>query len=192
MEFSKKKVVKRIDLRDYGILDLDPDSIDLARGLIAELLVAEINGTMDESRSPVSGGKWKSAKKDGSTSVLLEDGDLRDAIEARIKGNFIDVGVFDEDQAPKAYAHNTGYKGHEHIPNGKYFRQFIPEEDQSFTRDIESSIRDVIKSFKGNKKAQEKTEKRFTINDALNVKEVKGAPEKFTVADILGDLFGED
>jgi hypothetical protein len=49
------------------------------------------------------------------------------------------VGVFDSDEAPKAYNHNVG----DTLPQ----RQFIPMEDQNFKSEIMAGIDEVIEEI---------------------------------------------
>ena len=111
---------------------------------VGKAIVSEMQSKMDVAKSPVDGGRWKSVRKDGSISVLFDNGDLRDAIDFKIKGDNVEVGVYQASEVPKAYAHNEAYKGHPHIKQREYYREFIPEKTQDFVPEIESRIDNII------------------------------------------------
>lgn len=112
-----------------------------------EIVVSEILKYLDNAKTPVSGGSYVSKKKDGEKADLLEKGDLWSSVTFETYRDGVDYGVFDSDEAPKAMGHQTGYKGHPNIPNGKYIRQFVAEKDQSLKRDILTKIRSAIKEI---------------------------------------------
>lgn len=125
---------------------------------IKEFLVTEIITQVEAGHSPVKGvgdfaqlsKSYAEKEKGGNRKPNLDlNGDMLDSLVADVVGrNKIKVGIFDEGQAIKAFAHNTGFKGH---PNPKLSknpdtkRQFIPTPNQSFEKSITKSINDLIK-----------------------------------------------
>lgn len=147
---------------------------------------------MDSAKSSAEGGKWKSTREDGSVSVLLENGDLREAIEFKVNGSVVDVGVFDKDEVPKAFAHVTGYKGHPHIPQRKYYRQFIPNRSQKFTEDIQARIDNVIElAAREGEQSKEVEQLRLKADEALAADLILETRNQKNVASIINSLFGD-
>lgn len=147
---------------------------------------------MDTASSPVSGGSWKSTREDGSVSVLLESGDLRDAIAYESNDKSVTIGVFDNDEIAKAFAHNTGYEGHPHIPNGKYKREFIPEKDGNFVQDINDRINNVIElAAREDEQSREVEEMQRKADEALAVDLLLEQRNNKQVTSIITSLFGD-
>jgi len=132
------KVTKRIRIDFKGAKGALKDRI---KREVGEIAVEEIINYLSSAKSPVSNGKYKTFKKDKTPAQLLEDGDLWESIEFEEYRDGVEVGVFDADQIGKAYGHNSGFKGHPTIPEGKYQREFIPTGDKDFKK----TIRDKIK-----------------------------------------------
>jgi len=107
---------------------------------VGEIYTEEILSHLTKSKSPVSGGTFKKLKKDKSAADLFEDGDLYSSVNFETYRDGIEVGVFDSTEVPKAYGHNSGFKGHPTIPEGKYKREFIPGKDASFKKTIEAKV----------------------------------------------------
>lgn len=125
---------------------------------IAEYVKAEMLQHYGDGVSPAAGGKWTKKlspeyaelKKEISGvnfSNMELYGDLLDSLEARIDGDKITVGWSkSNDQAPKAFGHQTGYKGHPTIEDGPV-RQLVPEKGQTFKRDIVKGMREIAEEF---------------------------------------------
>jgi hypothetical protein len=140
----KRRVRKSIDL-SKKLKQIKDDSLKKEiLETVGKAIVNEMQAKMDVAKSPVDGGRWKSVRKDGSVSVLFDEGDLRDAIDFKIKGDRVEIGVYDSSEVPKAFAHNEAYKGHPHIKQNEYYREFIPEKNQNFIPEIESRIDNII------------------------------------------------
>ena len=139
MAYNKTEVVKRVRLADIdGWKDLTQAEKSQVKLEVGEYLVDQINRYLDQGKTPVSGGKFRQPKKtDGTMSKLFEEGDMRAAITHEDYRDGVDVGIYDDDQAIKAYGHNSGFRGHpEHKKMKKYERDFIPEKNQKFRREI--------------------------------------------------------
>lgn len=147
---------------------------------------------MDTAKSSAEGGKWKSTREDGSVSVLLESGDLREAIETRVNGSTVEIGVYDSKEVPKAYAHVTGYKGHPHIPQRKYYRQFIPNGSQKFSEDIIARIDNVIElAAREDEQSKEVNQLRTMADEALAADLILETRNQKNVTSIINSLFGD-
>ena len=124
ISLSDKIVTKRLTLDLDG---LSREAKTRAKDEAGRILVEEINSFLDRSTSPVSGGRFKSQKKDGTASLLFEQGDMRSSITFKKRqGNDIEVGVFNKREAPKAFNHNEG----DTLPQ----RKFIPADGENFKR----------------------------------------------------------
>jgi hypothetical protein len=131
---------------------MSPSAKNEAKRAAGEVLVEEINDFLDRSKSPVEGGNFNPRKKDNSPSELLEEGDLREAIEFRTLDteDAIVVGVFPgSGQTEKAFGHNSGFSGHPTIPNGKrYQREFIPGSRDTFDDKIMTKIEKEVETIR--------------------------------------------
>ncbi len=99
-----------------------------------------ITDMMSQSKSPVTGRKFKK-KKDGKVSKLLEEGDLYNSIHiTNSKGNALKLTVADDNQG-KADGHNN-FSGQSKLPN----RPFIPnaEKKQKLHKNVRDQIDDII------------------------------------------------
>jgi hypothetical protein len=143
MPISKKEVTKRLRIADIDSRWSELTTIEKqeAKIQIGNFLVDKINQFLDSSTSPVSGGAFKKKKATGASSQLFEKGDMRSAITFTEFRDGVEVGVFDDSQAPKAFNHNTG----DTLPT----RQFIPTEDQNFKRVINTGMKDIISQLLG-------------------------------------------
>lgn len=137
---------------------------ELAKKEAGNIYVEEINNHLDKSSSPVSGGKYKALKKDGTPSRLFEDGDMRSQITFEEKKNGVEVGIFDDGEALKGFNHNQG----DTLPR----RQFIPEKDQTFKLKIEKRVRGAIREIKKNEESKKAA-------GATTLADIKAAIDKF-------------
>ena len=113
---------------------------------VGKFVVEKINEYLDGSKSPVSGGKYKAFKKDKSPSQLFDTGDMRSEIESKPAPNGINYGVYDDSETGKAFGHNSGFKGHPTIKQGKYTRKFIPDQGEILKKPILDGIKRIINS----------------------------------------------
>jgi hypothetical protein len=135
---SQKEVSYKLDFTELvpEFSKLEEASKERIQELVADELIGEIQVYLDAAKSPVSGAPYKTFRKDKKPSLLFEEGDLRDAIEWEPTKKGIKIGVFDKDETPKAFNHNTG----DTLPT----RRFIPLDDETFKRPIISKIRSLI------------------------------------------------
>lgn len=114
---------------------------------IATFLLESILEHVGSGKSPVAGGKFKStlsseyAERKGDNLANLDlTGDMLRALEFKIsKDGSITFGVWDDDQAPKFYNHQVG----DTLPR----RQVLPEEEQSFKREINAGVKRIIEEY---------------------------------------------
>ena len=109
-------------------------------------IIEDINNYLDKSSTPVKGGSFQSKlskeykKKTGkSSSDLFLKGGMRSQIQHETYTRGVEVGVFDEDEAPKAYNHNVG----DTLPQ----REFIPSDDNTFKKPITDKINAIIREI---------------------------------------------
>lgn len=185
------------------IVELDLDGLSReaktrAKQEAGRIIVEGIQSALDASKSPVSGGDFKTKKKDGKNSRLLEFGDMRDEIEFKSKrGNQIEVGVFNRSETAKAYGHNTDFEGHPHLDGKGNKRQFIPEENQNFKRNIISEVNAAIDDIRVADQSTKEERSRITVADVLTALDFTTPQEEESQVGIsailtLADLFSED
>jgi phage gpG-like protein len=125
---------------------------------IGDYLVTEILSYVGDGNSPVSGkGKFKQlskayadAQKLGDRKPILElDGDMLEALTYKIAKGKLVVGIFDDEQAIKAYGHNTGMEGHPWLDGVTPVRQFIPKENEKLKKNITDYVQTIIEDVLG-------------------------------------------
>lgn len=152
---SKSEIYSEIDFTDE-LQGLSQEDKQQVREEIGELLVEQILDSLASEETPVQGGKYKAslspdyAKKKksetGSSAANLDlTGELIRSIDYRIKGNSIQVGVFDSENAGKADGHNN-FSGRSRMPDAR--RQFLPEQGQNFKKDIVDLIKETVENYK--------------------------------------------
>lgn len=120
----------------------------------ADLIKTEMLDYIGEGKSPVSGGKWvrgltkkyaelKSHESSADFANLELSGALLDSltVDATSSSIIIDVG---DDQKDKAEGHLSGLYGEKSRIRP---RQFMPQDDQKFKRDILSKLRDLLSDY---------------------------------------------
>lgn len=136
-----EKVTKRVRIDFKGAKGELKEAI---KAEVGEAIVKKTIKHLNSGESPVEDGKYKTLKKDGFRSRLFDEGDLWESIEAKKYRDGVEVGVFDADEVPKAYGHNSGFRGHPTIKSGKYKREFIPKKNQEFKEDIRKEIARIV------------------------------------------------
>lgn len=128
------------------------DALDAVANYLKESALSEIGA----SRSPVSGGPWKSSlspeykKVKGQESSTVKPnlelhGDLLDALDVNaVSMNRIFYGV-SGDQAGKAEGNNIGSYGRE--PDEGKARRFIPLDGEKFKKPIVDGMRAILREF---------------------------------------------
>lgn len=147
-EYSQSKVTKTVKLDLSGIPESQWAQV---KREIKSYLEDAILDKISQGQSPVKGMKefpklkesYAKAKKGGDRTPNLNlEGDLWNSIKAKSIGGeaALEVGVFRSKEAPKAFNHNEG----DTLPT----RRFIPKNNQAFSDDIMSDIRDIIEGFR--------------------------------------------
>lgn len=116
---------------------------------VGDFLVNEVISYTESGVSPIEGwGKftpklnkhYADTMKAGDRTPNMDlTGDMLASLTFEIVGGKLKIGIFDEDQAKKAFNHNTG----DTLPK----RPFIPTSDESFDPDIMSGVDDLINGF---------------------------------------------
>jgi len=125
---------------------------------MAEFLRDSILDHVADSKSPVSGGPWKKSLtkeykgvKSGFSSVLKANlelsGSMLDALDFKIEGDKINIGVFAAKQVGKAEGNNIGSYGKSRKRSRA--RRFIPLSKEKFNPTIERGMRDIAKEIIG-------------------------------------------
>lgn len=144
---------------------------------VGEFIVDQILRSVSNATSPVEGkGAFKSLSKEyadnekgGNRKANLElDGDMLDSLEFRTTISGVEVGIFDGDETPKAFNHNTG----DTLPK----RQFIPDISESFNSSIQAGVNRIIKD------SEEETEEPSSVFSDITVDSL--------FSDVFADLFG--
>lgn len=108
--------------------------------------------------SPVEGiGEFKKLTKEYAdeekggerTANMDEHGDMLQSLTFKVVGNKLRIGIFDEKQAIKSFAHNTGFRGHPFLDGKAPRRQFIPEGKETLDEDILRGIGDITDEYIG-------------------------------------------
>lgn len=125
-KISEEEVSQTIDLSE--LLGREPsleEKIEFADAFRNEVIDRTQSGKNINNRN-FKGYTEDYADFKGSNQVdLTLFGDMLNAIDTDISGNNVSIKITDTEQATKAFAHITGYKGHPTIPNGKYKRDFF-------------------------------------------------------------------
>jgi hypothetical protein len=134
---------------------LDGDAREELMGEIGEYILSEIFDYVGEGKSPVTGEafkklseKYAEKEKFGDRNPNLDlRGDMLRAIELQVESDKIRIGIFNEEEAVKAYGHNTGFKGHPFLEGKAPKRQFIPNKNDLFADDIMAGIDEMIEEY---------------------------------------------
>jgi hypothetical protein len=150
-EVSKSKISSTIDpFEGLDVSALTPAEKESLLEEIGQTLVDSVLQSLASSKTPISGGGYKSFlspayaafKREygaGSSANLDLTGSMLDSLSFKAKGDVIEIGVFGS-EAPKADGHNN-FSGDSKLPQ----RQFLPKEGQRFKRDIDGVVKSIIK-----------------------------------------------
>jgi hypothetical protein len=131
-----------------GFEDVTPQLRESLVDEVGEYLLDSILDYVGESKSPVAGGKFKKElseayqKVSGKKNANLDfTGSMLDSLEIipNYDNGTITIGVFDSDETPKAFNHNTG----DTLPQ----RQFIPGEDELLKAEILRGVKRIIEEY---------------------------------------------
>jgi len=137
----------------------DSSTKTMVKKAVGDYLVEETLKRVGEGKTGISKGKYnktltKDYKKEkgkissskisnmelhGNMLDQLKSEPYRDGVEIAIKG----------DEAPKAFAHHTSYRGHKFIKDrNTYKREFIPNKDQKYMAKIVKEVDAIVESFR--------------------------------------------
>lgn len=146
-------ITKKVNIKNLNKIK-NPDERRKALEEAGDFILDQILKRVSQGQSPVKGVKafdalspaYKKIKKEisGSTRPNMElFGDMLDALEMRIEGSKLEVGIFqDSGQADKADGHNN-FSGDSKLPK----RRFIPQKNQTFKKNITQGIDRIISEY---------------------------------------------
>lgn len=155
---KKNKISYKLDLEaEFNKKNIKPSKRKSLSELIGVTLIDEITQYLDKGTTPVSKGKYKRSLnkeykekktkegKKGFADMQLTESMLNNLTIKPTKKD-VEIKLTDSTEKKKAYAHNTGYKGHPSLENPKLKRQWLPDDDkgETFKRTITKKIKDII------------------------------------------------
>lgn len=178
------EVSQTLDLESLTGVDTSID-LDL-QGEIAQATIDYIKSRVVDKNKGIDGIDLKSPYKKGyqeslefqaagksATDINMTlSGDMINAIDVMAdSGPMVLIGIDDDQQAAKAYGHQTAFEGHPNESMKKYGRQFFGITPKEFKSEILPRFQDRIDNIK----EQEQSDRQALINLIRNA----------------GDLFGE-
>jgi hypothetical protein len=115
---------------------------------IGEFLLDSILDYVGESKSPVAGGRFKRELSDAYKKIAGKDnanldltGSMLDSMQIipNYEDGVVTIGIFDEDEAPKAYNHQVG----DTLP----VRQMIPNDGELLKAEILRGVGRIIEEY---------------------------------------------
>lgn len=127
-----------------------------AREEVASYLKEALLEFIGDGRSPVSGGVWRKnltpdylkekRKESGVRFANLElSGEMLDSLTVEVKRGKVVIDLA-KDQYDKAEGHITGQYGAGNMKKD-YRRQFVPQGEEGFKRQIESNIKRILREY---------------------------------------------
>lgn len=144
IKLSQEKISQKVDLEELlGRVPTPTEReafIEAAKELIIERTQSnsDINGR--SFKDYTEGYARNKGVSQGDVDLTLF-GDMLMSIDGSGRGDTVDLFI-EGNEAKKAYAHMTGYKGHPTIPQGKYTRKFF-----GLKEDEAENIAQAIKEF---------------------------------------------
>jgi len=136
------------DFEVPGIDEVPEELREEALNDIGEYLLDSILDYVGSSRSPVAGGEFRAslspdyAKRAGKDRADLDlTGSMLNSLEYSYDADSgtVTLGIFEEDEIPKAYNHNVG----DTLPK----RQFLPEEEETFKAEIIRGVGRILSEY---------------------------------------------
>lgn len=162
MAVDPKKVRYELDLTKISDFnELNKKAKEKAKKQVGDFVKESILENVGEGRSPVANGQWKKSLspaykkiKSKTSSVSYSNmeltGGMLDSLKYLPTSAGIEIGVYDKDEVPKAFRHNTG----DDAPT----RRFIPLDGEKFRLDINREVKQIVKDIYQNKKNRTKEE----------------------------------
>lgn len=154
---SKTEIWKEIKPRlpDW----LDSDQKKELNEEIGDYITTTILDVLGDGVSPVNGEgsfkelseKYADEMKGGDRNPNMElEGDMLSALTYEADEYSVKVGIWDDDQAIKAYGHITGMKGHPWLEGKVPKRKIIPGDREKFIPEIQDGIDAIIEEYISN------------------------------------------
>lgn len=133
---------------------------------IGDYVVTTMLDKLGDGISPVEGGgqfrqlseDYADSEKGGDRTANMElEGDMLSALTYEINFDRVRIGIFEPDQAIKAYGHTTGFEGHPFLEGKAPKRKIIPGAKESFVSEIQEGIDSLIEEFLDARKDSEAT-----------------------------------
>lgn len=150
MAITKDEVSKEIKLDLPSNLPADVKADIQAE--VGEFLVESILDYVGDGRSPVTGQQFKQLskayadeEKGGRRTPNLDlEGDMLNSLTFKPTKSGVEVGIYDDSQAIKAYGHITGFEGHPWLEGVAPARPFIPGTKGNFAGKIMEGVQEIV------------------------------------------------
>lgn len=139
--------------------------------------------SLADAKSPVTGASWpalsdkykkdKQAQGAGDEPNMELTGDMLDSLDAIATDDGVEIGFFD-DQAWKADGHLKFSGSENNLPQ----RKFLPEEGDSFKKEIEAGVKSIIQDA-------------IVSSGHVDKAEFKDVETKSELYDVLKEQFGD-
>lgn len=162
MPFSGNKIYFEFDPFELSGVEPPKKNVREIKKRIANLVLEEVLTSVGQSRSPVAGEGWKAtlsaaykkvkSKVSGNTKANMElYGDMLDELECIVNSSGkLELRIQSSSEAPKADGHNN-HSGMSALPQ----RRFIPDQGQTFKRDIINKIKMLATEDDANESIEE-------------------------------------
>lgn len=151
---SKDEVWKEIRPKLPNWLDTDQREELLSE--IGDYVTTAVLDYLADGFSPVKGvgglallsDKYADEEKGGDKTPNLElNGDMLSSLTYENDAYSVKIGIWDEDQAIKAYGHMTGMEGHPFLDGKVPVRKLLPRDREKFTDEIQEGIDLIIEEY---------------------------------------------
>jgi hypothetical protein len=161
---SKKEIWKEVKTTLPSWLD--EDEREELYEEIGDYVVTTMLDLLGDGVSPVTGDEFKKlsqkyadAQKGGDQKPNLElEGDMLSALTFEADAYGVKIGIWEEDEAIKAYGHTTGFKGHPVLEGKVAPRKIIPGPKENFAASIKEGIDQIIEEFLDARKDSEEAQ----------------------------------
>ena len=152
---TSSRIFSYIDLNDYGLQSVPPDRRASTKADVGEFVVSRIKRSLRNSSSPVAGEGFKTSLSTayrsfktkvgaGSSANLQLFGDLLNSLEA-VSGPGGQVGFGHTGAGRDGRPNARKCVGHCHFEGSKLpRRRYLPARGQSFKKDIEAGIKEIV------------------------------------------------
>lgn len=154
MAITKTEIWKEIKPKLPSWLD-EEDRKELNEE-IGDYVVTTMLDLLGDGVSPVTGTaftnklkqKYADQEKGGDNTPNMElEGDMLSALTYEADEFSVKIGIWEPDEAIKAYGHNTGFEGHPWLDGKVKPRKLIPSPKEKFASVINEGIDQIIQEF---------------------------------------------